>query len=83
MVKRKRPDLSEAELRRMLLERRRHDRARRLAAFRESGDLAETQGQRAEPIEGESLSGPKVYADPSLRLEPAAESPRRSSEKLP
>lgn len=77
MAKRNRPDLSEAELRRMLLERRRQDRARRLAAFRKQGDLAETQGQRAEPLEGEPLSGPQVYADPNLRLQPAAETPRR------
>jgi sortase A len=77
MAKRKQPDLSEAELRRMLLERRRQDRARRIGAFRKSGELAGTKGQRAEPVEGEPLSGPKVFADPNLRLEPAAESPRR------
>lgn len=77
MPKRNAPELSEAELRRMLLERRRRDRARRLAAFSDSGELADSEGEPAEPPGGEPLSGPKVYADPHLRLEPAAESPRR------
>ncbi|HEX9596910.1 MAG TPA: class D sortase [Anaerolineales bacterium] len=68
--KSKLPELSESELRRLLLDRRQADRARRLRAFKHSGELLAASAAPAEPLEGDPLSGPKVHAAPSLKLEP-------------
>jgi sortase A len=68
--KSKLPELSESELRRLLLDRRQADRARRLQAFKHSGELLAASAAPAEPIEGDPLSGPRVHAAPSLKLEP-------------
>jgi sortase A len=65
------PELSEAELRRMLLEKRRADRARRLQAFRRNGELLAADAKRAEAAESDSLSGPRVHHAPSLKLSAA------------
>lgn len=62
------PELSEAELRRMLLEHRRAERARRLQAFRISGKLLPTKASRAEAPQGDPLAGPEVHDAPQLRL---------------
>ncbi|MCW5875468.1 MAG: class D sortase [Anaerolineales bacterium] len=62
------PQLSESELRRQLLERRKADRARRLERFSEHGELAERQAAPAEPPQGDPLSGPQVHPAPGLRL---------------
>jgi sortase A len=68
MAKSRAPELSEAELRRMLLEKRRADRARRLQAFRRDGELLPADTKRAEAPEGDPLSGPRVHDAPSLKL---------------
>lgn len=62
------PELSEAELRRQLLERRRADRARRLEEFERSKGLIAAEVQSAEPVEGDPLGGHKVHEAPSLKL---------------
>ncbi len=67
--KSKLPELSESELRRLLLDRRQADRARRLQAFKHSGELLAASAAPAEPIDGDPLSGPRVHAAPSLKLE--------------
>lgn len=61
-------DLSESELRRLLLEQRRADRQRRLAAFQKSGELLQVDAERAESKEGDPLGSPRIHADPGLRL---------------
>jgi sortase A len=66
--KSKLPELSEAELRRQLLERRRADRARRLDEFQRSKGLIAPEVQSAEPVDGDPLSGHKVHEAPSLKL---------------
>lgn len=71
------PDLSEAELRRMLLERRRRDRIRRLEAFRKGGELDGLEAERAEPAGAEPLAGLRVHIDDNLRLSSNGDSPRR------
>jgi len=68
--KSKLPELSESELRRLLLDRRQADRSRRLEAFKHSGELLAASAASAEPQEGDALSGPKVHAAPTLKLEP-------------
>ena len=65
------PELGEAELRRMLLEKRRADRARRLQAFRRAGELLPADAKRAEALEGDPLSGPRVHHAPTLKLSAA------------
>ena len=67
--KSKLPELSESELRRLLLDLRRADRARRLQAFKHGGELLAASADRAEPLVGDPLSGPKVHAAPTLKLE--------------
>ncbi len=62
------PELSESELRRQLLERRRADRARRLQRFSQEGELAARQAAAAEPRQGDPLNGPQVHPAPGLRL---------------
>ncbi|MBX3048479.1 MAG: class D sortase [Anaerolineales bacterium] len=62
------PELSESELRRQLLERRRADRARRLQRFSQDGELAASQAAAAEPPQGDPLNGPQVHPAPGLRL---------------
>ncbi|MEX2144184.1 MAG: class D sortase [Anaerolineales bacterium] len=70
MVKKsKLPELSESELRRQLLDRRKADRTRRLRAFKSSGELLAANADHAEPLEGDPLSGPKVHATSTLKLE--------------
>lgn len=66
--KSKLPELSEAELRRQLLERRRADRARRLEEFQRSKGLLAPEVHNAEPVGGDPLSGHKVYDAPLLKL---------------
>ena len=67
--KSKSTDLSESELRRLLLEQRRTDRKRRLDSFKRSGELLAANAQPAEPREGDPLGAPHTHADPSLKLE--------------
>ena len=69
-------DLDESELRRLLLERRRSDRARRLNAFKESGELNSVDVKQAESLKADPLSTHRVHADPNLRLK-APSIPRR------
>ncbi len=73
--KSKTPELSESELRRMLLDRRRADRKRRLQAFKESGELAGVEAQAAEHTD--PLRGLRVHEAPNLKLKSSAVSPRR------
>lgn len=61
-------NLSESELRRLLLEKRRADRQRRLAAFKENRELLPVDAERAESKQGDPLGSPRVHADPDLRL---------------
>lgn len=75
--KSKTPELSESELRRLLLDRRKADRARRLQAFKKSGELAGTNAQRAERIEGDPLLGLKVHEAPDLKLKSPTKSAAR------
>jgi sortase A len=75
--KKKTPELSESELRRLLLDRRRQDRARRLQAFKKSSELLEADAQRAERVEGDPLLGLKVHEFPDLKLKSPTRSPRR------
>jgi sortase A len=75
--KNKTPELSESELRRLLLDKRRADRARRLKAFKESGELAGVDAQRAEGLEGDPLRGPRVHEAPDLKLKSPTPSPER------
>ncbi len=62
-------DLDESELRRLLLEQRRTDRQRRLAAFRRGGDLLAVNAKPAESRQAEPLGALRVHADPDLKLE--------------
>jgi len=62
-------DLDESELRRLLLEQRRTDRQRRLAAFRRGGELLAVNAEPAESREVEPLGALRVHADPNLKLE--------------
>jgi sortase A len=73
--KSKTPELSESELRRMLLERREADRKRRLQAYRESGELKGTETQRIEHTD--PLRGLRVHEAPDLKLKSPTISPRR------
>lgn len=75
--KSKTPELSESELRRLLLDRRRADRARRLQAFKKSGELGGVNAQRAERTEGDPLLGLKVHEAPDLKLKSPTRSPAR------
>jgi sortase A len=63
------PELSESELRRQLLERRRQDRTRRLHTFAKSGSLVEAEAKRAESPEGDPLKGLNVHEAPDLKLD--------------
>jgi sortase A len=75
--KSKTPELSEGELRRLLLDRRRTDRKRRLQAFKQSGELVGGNTQRAEHVESDPLGGLKVHEAPDLKLKSPTRSPRR------
>src|SRR3990172_6455583 len=76
-------DLSESELRRLLLEQRRADRQRRLDAFKRSGELLAADAEPAEPREGDPFGTPHVHADPTLKLEsPDAARFRRIADRL-
>ena len=65
----KSPELSEAELRRMLLERREQDRRRRLAAFEADGSLLPSQVESAEDTSIDPLTGNRIHEDPVLELD--------------
>lgn len=54
------PNLSEAELRRMLLERREQDRERRLRAFLEREEILPLRHEAAESTDLDPLSSPRV-----------------------
>ena len=54
------PNLSEAELRRMLLERREQDRERRLKAFLEREEILPLRHEAAESTDLDPLSSPRV-----------------------
>jgi sortase A len=73
--KSKTPELSESELRRMLLDRREADRKRRLQAYKESGELVGVKAQMAEHTD--PLRGLKVHEAPDLKLKSPTISPRR------
>ena len=76
-------DLSESELRRLLLEQRRADRQRRLDAFKRSGELLAADAEPAEPREGDPFGAPHVHADPTLKLEsPDSARFRRIADRL-
>ncbi len=66
------PNLSESELRRLLLERRRTERAQRLQAFKQKGELLPTAALPAEPPDGDPLTGPRVHEAADLELAPRA-----------
>jgi len=74
----KSPELSEAELRRLLLERRRQDRKRRMEAFLREGELLPSDREGAEAIEGDLLAPRRVHPDDKLKLA-AAPRPRPNS----
>lgn len=63
------PELSESELRRLLLEQRRADRARRLRAFKKNGELLAADAEPAESLVGDPLSGPRVHEVSALKLQ--------------
>ena len=69
--------LNESELRRLLLEQRRGDRQRRLAAFKYGGELLAVDAKAAEPNERDPLGALHVHATPGLSLEPAQRSKGR------
>jgi len=73
--KSKTPELSESELRRMLLDRREVDRKRRLQAYKESGELVGSKTQMSEHTD--PLRGLKVHDAPDLKLKSPTISPRR------
>ena len=78
MAKKNKPiDLNESELRRLLLEQRRSDRQRRLAAFRQGGELLVADAKPAEPRAGDPLGSLHVHATPGLKLEPGKPSSLR------
>lgn len=62
-------DLDESELRRLLLEQRRIDRQRRLAAFRRGGELLAVDAKPAESRAAEPLGALRIHADPGLKLD--------------
>ncbi len=65
--KRQDPDLSEAELRRMLMERRSQDRQRRLQAFLEKEEILPLEFEGAEGSHADPLASPKIRrANPKL-----------------
>ena len=69
--KAKSPEISEAELRRMLLERRSQDRKRRLQAFLEEGELLPLDHEQAESAQGDPLASPRIRANnPNLPAPP-------------
>lgn len=81
MAKRKTPELSESELRRLLLDRRRADRTRRLQAFKKSGELIGVEAQRAEQTD--PLRGLRVHEAPDLKLKsPMKSMARRWVERI-
>jgi len=77
MAKSKTPELSESELRRLLLDRRKADRARRLKAFKQSGKLIGVDAHQAESTQGDPLRGHKVHEAPNLKLKPPTKSTAR------
>lgn len=67
--KRKSLQLSEAELRRMLMERRRQDRERRMQAFLHEGKLLPSDHESAEAQGGDALAPTRVHPADELHLE--------------
>jgi sortase A len=72
----KSPELSESELRRLLIQRRSADRARRLKAFMRTGELLPLDHQPAEPINADPLANPRVLPKPDLHLKSSTRSVR-------
>ncbi|MQC26768.1 MAG: class D sortase [Chloroflexi bacterium] len=66
--KAKSPELSESELRRLLMQRRAVDRKRRLETFERTGELLPLNKQPAEPIETDPLANPRVIPKDDLHL---------------
>lgn len=69
-------NLSESELRRLLLDQRAADRKRRVQAYSQAGELLPLDAQPTEGREVEPLAGVRVHADPDLKL--AGPSARRA-----
>jgi sortase A len=79
----KSPELSEAELRRLLLERRRQDRERRLEAFLREGELLPTDSEGAETTEGDLLAPRRVHPADKLKLDAAPrDRPKSRTDRL-
>ena len=79
----KSPELSEAELRRLLLERRRQDRERRMQAFLRDSELLPSETEDAETSEGDLLSPARVHPDHKLKLAAEAQSrPKSAADRL-
>jgi sortase A len=76
MAKKSTLDLNESELRRLLLDRRRGDRKRRVEAFARGGELLPLDASPTEGEDVEPLAGTRVHADPNLKL--AAPKAKRS-----
>ncbi len=67
-AKGKDPELSEAELRRMLMERRSQDRQRRLDAFLENEEILPLQSEAAESVQVDPLAAPVTRpSDPKFK----------------
>lgn len=62
------PEISEGELRRMLLERRRADRERRMRAYREQNAVLPLDAEVAESSHPDKLAGHRVHPRKGLRL---------------
>lgn len=69
------PELSESELRRMLMERRRADRKRRMEAYRKHNELLPLDAQPAESTKPDNLAGNRVRPH-QAHLEAPAPPPR-------
>jgi sortase A len=72
-AKGKDPELTEAELRRMLMERRSQDRQRRLDAFLENEEILPLQSEAAESAQADPLAAPITRpADPKFNSGPSS-----------
>ena len=79
----KSPELSEAELRRMLMERRRQDRERRMEAFLREGELLPIDHEGAEAPGGDPLALTRVHPADELHLEGIGSSrPKSPADRL-
>lgn len=80
--KRASPELSESELRRLLMERRRQDRKRRFQAFQREGEILPLDSERAEPLNRDPLASPRIHADRNLQLDAPPSSRRKWLDRL-